>query len=124
MKQAAGLTLAGFVGGVSYFLGLGFEIPNGCDGFRFFATFGAIAGFGIGGVFGKRAAGYKIKTLGFTILAVLIVGFAAALLYMLILEVGAAAPGPLLVVELAMLLTVAFLCLGALLPLAGLSFAS
>jgi hypothetical protein len=123
MKQATGIGMVSAVGAVSYFLDLGFQIPPGGDGLHYFATFGAIGGFGIGGVFAKRIASVSLGLLGFIIFLILFFGSAAALAYMLLISVGAS-PGPWLIVYLSMLLTLTFFCLGALLPLAGISFSA
>jgi hypothetical protein len=123
MKEVAGITIAAFVGGISYFLGLGFQIPPGGEGFRFFATFGGIAGFGVGSVLAKRIASYRILQLGILTFVIMLAGSAAALSYMLLIATGAA-PGIALTVWLALLLTITFFCLGAVLPLAGLSFSA
>jgi hypothetical protein len=121
--KVAGITIAAFVGGISYFLGIGFQIPPGVEGFRFFATIGGIAGFSVGSVIAKRIASFRIFLLGTLTFAILLVGSAAALTYMLLIATGAA-PGIALTIWLALLLTLTFFCLGALLPLAGLSFSA
>ena len=120
MNQVANTVISGLVGVASYFLGLGFNIPPGGEGFHFFATFAAIAGFGVGSVFSQRAASYRLVWLGITILVVLLIGLACALGYML-LQLHAVA-GPRIFIWLALLLTGTFFCLGAVLPLAGVSF--
>jgi hypothetical protein len=119
-KAIKGVAISSVVGGVSYFLSLGFILPPGADWFRFLATFGAIAGFGVGNVVAERAANLSLIVLGLLIFGDLAVGCTTAVLYMLI--VGGGTPGPGLVTELAALLTVTFFCLGVALPLAGVSF--
>jgi hypothetical protein len=121
MNRVAGVTLSAVVGGISYFLSLGFDLPPGEDGFRFFATFGGIAGFGVGSIIAKRIENYKLYQIAAGAVIDLIIGSGAAVAYMLLLATGAS-PGVHLVVLLAGLLSVTFLCIGAILPLAGLSF--
>jgi hypothetical protein len=121
MKEFAAVTLSAFVGGVSYFLTLGFVLPPGAEGFKFFATLGAISGFGLGSVLARRAKSYGLLALGFLGVLNLVVGFAAALGYMLMTALGVIS-GPYIFFALASLLLLSFFCLGLALPLAGLSF--
>jgi hypothetical protein len=121
MNKIAGMGVAAFVGGVSYFLSLGFSIPPGGDAFRFFATFGAIAGFSVGSVLEKRLGSFHLFRIFLVVTVALIVGYSAALTYILMTGMNTEA-GWQLVTKLTALLTVTFFCLGFMLPLAGLSF--
>jgi hypothetical protein len=119
--EITGIAISSFVGGVSYFISMGFTLPPGGEGLKYLATFGAISGFGIGSVLTKRAKSYPLFRLGLASFINLLVGGAAAITYMIMIAVGAIA-GALLFAVLAFLLSVAFFCLGLALPLAGLSF--
>jgi hypothetical protein len=122
MKSAIGIALSAFVGGVSYFLSLGFVLPPGAEGFRFFATFGAISGFGVGSALASRLKAFSLIGLGLLIAANLLVGWLAAVTFMLMVSTGSIA-GLSFFAFLSFLLSVTFFCLGVALPLAGLSFA-
>ncbi|EIM26670.1 hypothetical protein [Microvirga lotononidis] len=121
MDLMPGTAITAFVGGVSFFVSLVFKIPPGLESFRFFAAFAAMAGYGVGRVLAKRAAGYSLGTLIGIMLVDLAIGSAAALTYVILVETFLA-PEMRLVIQLAVLLCVTFFCLGAVLPLAGLRF--
>jgi hypothetical protein len=120
MKQTTAVVLVGAVG---YFLGLGFVLPTGAEGFRLFATFGAIAGFGVGGLVAKRAKNFNLPSLIWISILNLLIGFASALGYMVMISLGIVA-GVWPFIGLACLLLISFFCLGVAIPLSGLSFGS
>jgi hypothetical protein len=117
----AGTAISGVVGAVAYFLSLGFPLPPGTEGFKFFAVFGVVCGLAVGNVVAKRGKSYAPIKFGLLVIADLVIGFIAALVYMLLIGTGVNA-GATLFVILAMLLAVTFFCLGFALPLAGISF--
>ena len=93
--EVTGVAISAFVGGVSYFISLGFTFPPGGGGLKYLATFGAISGFGIGSVLTKRAKSYPLFRLGLASVINLFVGGAAAITYMIMIARGAIA-GPML----------------------------
>jgi hypothetical protein len=120
VKKVAGVTIAGAVGAVGYFLSLGFMLPPGAEGFKFFATFAVISGFAVGSIVAKRAKSYSSLKVGSFVIVNLAVGFSTAVGYMLLMATGANA-GIALFILLACFLTVTFFCLGFILSLAGVS---
>jgi hypothetical protein len=120
MKGVLGVALSALSGAVSYFLSLGFVFPPGAEGFHFFATFGAISGFGVGSVFASRVGGFSLVRLGVLMAVNLLVGSSTALIYMMLVSTGAIAGH---FVLFSILLSITFFCLGISLPLAGITFA-
>ena len=121
MGAAAWSTLISVVTGfVGDMLALAFPLPPGAEGFKFFAIFGIICGFGVGGVLSTRARFYRPITLGSLIIIDFVIGFITALWYIYLISVGAST-GVRSFVLLAMLLAITFFCFGFVLPLAGIS---
>lgn len=121
MGLSPNTALVAFAGGVGFLVSLAFKIPPGLEGFRFIALFAAMVGCGIGHVLAKRAASYSFGSFVGIMLLDLIIGSAAAIAYLILIET-VLNPELWLVVLLASLLCVIFVCVGCVLPLAGLRF--
>jgi hypothetical protein len=120
-KGITGVSVAAVIGGIGYFLSLGFSLPAGTDSLKYFAVLGAISGFGVGSILAERAKAYGALALGLFTAINLLVGGAAAGFYMVMTGLGIIV-GTGTFVGLAFLLSISFFCLGLALPLAGLSF--
>ena len=87
-KGITGVGIAAIVGGVSYFLSLGFALPAGTEGLKYFAVLGAISGFGVGSILAGRAKAYGMFWLGLFAVLNLLLGGAAAVAYMVMTGLG------------------------------------
>ncbi len=112
METLAGVGIAGAAATFSYLIGLGFTQRPGTEIFLFVATFSGVAGCAFG-----RTVKIRARPL---ILVNLVFGFAAAIIYNVLLDVGLSA-GTASFIVYALLVMVAFFCFGFMLPLAGIS---